>query len=123
KIAPLVSRNQPELKWTSVFLFPMSKMHLYSDFENGKPVGGRIEQVAMVGGIGLLILGIACINFINLSTARSQKRSKEVGVRKVVGASKGNLVQQFLAESILLAVFSGILAIAICMLMLPWFNR
>lgn len=63
----------------------MSKVHLYSEFENGVVAGGKIDKVRLVGGIGLLILLIACINFMHLSTARSQKRSKEVGVRKVIG--------------------------------------
>ncbi|WP_156307432.1 ABC transporter permease [Sphingobacterium endophyticum] len=92
KIKSLVTKNEGYLKWTSVFLYPMSKVHLYSEFENGVVAGGRIDRVRLVGGIGLLILLIACINFMNLSTARSQKRSKEVGVRKVIGAKKKTLI-------------------------------
>lgn len=122
KVEPLVRTNASDLKWSSVFLYPMSKMHLYDRFENGIPVGGQIEQVRLVVGIGLLILLIACINFMNLATARSQKRSKEVGVRKVVGATKRSLIQQFLSESILLAFISGIIAIGVTVLCLPLFN-
>lgn len=123
RLEPLVRKNQPELKYTSVFLFPMGKMHLYSEFTNGQPSGGIIDQVRMVGAIGLLILLIACINFINLTTARSHKRSREIGVRKVVGASKGNLMLQFLSESIVLACIAGLLAIIISTSALPWLNR
>ncbi|PRD52710.1 ABC transporter permease [Sphingobacterium gobiense] len=122
KIQSLLQANAPEKKWMSIFLYPMSKMHLYSRFENGVAVGGKIEQVRLVGGIGLLILLIACINFMNLSTARSQKRSKEVGVRKVVGARKKTLVSQFLFESILLAFLAGIIAIVLTIFFLPLFN-
>lgn len=123
KIKPIVQQHQPILKWTSVFLYPISKTHLYDKFENGVPAGGQIEQVRLVAGIGLLILLIACINFINLSTARSQKRAKEVGVRKVIGAVKGNLIGQFLTESILISTLSGILAIGLAFLAFPIFNK
>src|SRR5699024_8465195 len=123
KIEPIVQQHQPILKWTSVFLYPLSQTHLYSRFENGIPAGGQIEQVRLMSGIGLLILLIAGINFINLSTARSQKRAKEVGVRKVIGAGKGNLIGQFLTESILISTFSGILAIGLAFLALPFFNK
>ncbi|QNL48155.1 ABC transporter permease [Olivibacter sp. SDN3] len=122
KVEPFVRTNASDKEQGSIFLYPMAKMHLYDRFENGIPVGGQIEQVRLVLGIGLLILLIACINFMNLATARSQKRSKEVGVRKVVGATKRSLVQQFLSESILLAFISGIIAIGVTVLCLPLFN-
>jgi putative ABC transport system permease protein len=122
KVEPFIRTNVPDFEGSSVFLYPMSKMHLYDRFENGTPVGGQIEQVRLVAGIGLLILLIACINFMNLATARSQKRSKEVGVRKVVGATKKILIQQFLIESILLAFVSGIIALGLTVLFLPLFN-
>ena len=105
-----------------VFLHPVSKLRLYSKFENGKSAGGRIEVVRLFGVIAALILLIACINFMNLSTARSEKRAKEVGIRKVVGAEKKSLIGQFLVESILLALFAGIIAIAIVQLSLRGFN-
>ena len=82
-----------------VFLHPIAKWHLYSNFENGKVAGGRIAIVITFGIIAAFILLIACINFMNLSTARSEKRAKEVGIRKVVGAGKASLVGQFLGES------------------------
>lgn len=122
KIKPLVTKNADYLKWTSIFLHPMSQAHLYSNFENGLATGGKIEKVRLIGGIGLLILLIACINFMNLSTARSQKRSKEVGVRKVIGATRKKLINQFLFESILLTFIAGIVAIALTVIFLPVFN-
>jgi len=123
KIKPLIRENASYLEWTSIFLYPISKTHLYSRFENGIPVGGKIEQVRLVAGIGFLILLIACINFINLSTARSQKRSKEVGVRKVIGATKKTLVSQFLSESILIAFIAGLISVVLTLISLPLFNR
>jgi len=106
-----------------VFLYELSKRRLYSKFENGKPAGGRIETVRVFAIIAAFILLIACINFMNLSTARSEKRAKEVGIRKVVGAQKGGLVGQFLGESILISFIAALLAIGIVQLSLPAFNR
>ena len=122
KIEPLLRTSEPQLDKSSMFLYPFGKMHLYSRFENGKAVGGKIEQVRLVASLGIIILLIACINFMNLATARSQKRSKEVGLRKTVGAKKGTLVQQFLTESILLAFIAGFLAVVLVLLLLPLFN-
>jgi len=107
---------------TEVFLHPISKWHLYSNFENGKITGGRIEIVRLFGIIAGFILLIACINFMNLSTARSEKRAKEVGIRKAVGAQKISLVFQFLLESLLLVTIAGILSIIAVFLVLPIFN-
>lgn len=107
---------------TEVFLHPISKWHLYSNFENGKITGGRIEIVRLFGIIAGFILLIACINFMNLSTARSEKRAKEVGIRKAVGAQKISLVFQFLLESLLLVTIAGILSIIAVFLVLPVFN-
>jgi putative ABC transport system permease protein len=107
--------------WTH-FLFPLKQWHLYSDFENGKPVGGRIETVRVFGLIAVFILLIACINFMNLSTASSEKRAKEVGIRKVAGAGKGLLIQQFITEAFLTVCIAGILALLIVQLLLPSFN-
>jgi predicted permease len=123
KLASLITKKTNNELKGSLFLYPLAKMHLYSKFEQGIPVGGKIEQVKLVGGIGLLILLIACINFVNLSTARSQKRAKEVAVRKVVGAQRSNLISQFLTESIVLAFISGILAVAFAVCILPIFNK
>jgi putative ABC transport system permease protein len=107
--------------WTH-FLFPLSQWHLYSEFENGKSVGGRIETVRTFGLIAAFILLIACINFMNLSTARSEKRAKEVGIRKAAGAGKGLLIGQFMMEAFLTAGIAGIVALLIVQFALPSFN-
>jgi putative ABC transport system permease protein len=112
-----------EPKW-EMFLYPISHWRLYSNFDNGKENGkGRITFVKLFGIIAAFILLIACINFMNLSTARSEKRAKEVGIRKVVGAQKSSLIGQFISESILLALIAGIIAIGIVQLSLPAFNK
>jgi len=105
-----------------IFLHPLSKWHLYSRFENGKASGGEIETVRLFMIIAAFILLIACINFMNLSTARSEKRAKEVGIRKVSGALQSALVMQFLGESLLISAISGILALLLVQLFLPSFN-
>jgi ABC-type antimicrobial peptide transport system permease subunit len=106
-----------------MFIYPIERWRLYSRFENGKESGGMIEFVRLFGIIAAFILLIACINFMNLSTARSEKRAKEVGIRKVAGAQKSSLVVQFLGESILVALLAGIIALAIVELCLPAFNN
>ena len=108
---------------TEVFLYDLGKMRLYSNFENGKPAGGRITVVKVFALIAAFILLIACINFMNLSTARSEKRAKEVGLRKVVGAKKGSLIAQFLGESVFIAFVAGILALIAVQLSLSAFNE
>ncbi|MEM7185552.1 MAG: ABC transporter permease [Bacteroidota bacterium] len=105
-----------------VFLFPMSKWHLHSEFENGVPVGGRISYVRTFSVIGIFILLLACINFMNLSTAHALKRGKEVGVRKTLGSSKRQLIFQFFTESFLTILFAFGIALALTMLLLPAFN-
>ncbi|HEY6899816.1 MAG TPA: FtsX-like permease family protein, partial [Puia sp.] len=107
---------------TEVFTQPMSRYHLYAKSENGKLVDGRIKTVRLFGIIAGFILLIACINFMNLSTARSEKRAREVGVRKVVGAYRGFLVAQFIGESILIAGIAFIVAILLAALSLESFN-
>jgi ABC-type antimicrobial peptide transport system permease subunit len=111
-----------DARW-EMFLYPVSRWRLYSNFKDGFEDGGRIEFVRMFGIIAVFILLIACINFMNLSTARSEKRAKEVGIRKVVGAQKRALVGQFIGESILLAFLAGIIAVIIVQLSLPGFNK
>ncbi len=106
-----------------VFIHPMAKWRLYSDFENGKNTGGFIKYVRMFGILGLVVLLIACINFINLTTARSEKRAREVGVRKAVGSGRGQLISQFLSESMLIAALAFLLALGIVALALPYFNK
>jgi ABC-type antimicrobial peptide transport system permease subunit len=101
----------------------MDKWHLYSNFVNGKLAGGRIQFVWLFGLIGIFVLLLACINFMNLSTARSEKRAKEVGIRKAMGSMRAQLISQFLAESILVAFLSIILSIVLTLCLLPWFNE
>lgn len=113
----------PDKSTTEVFTYPLKDVYLYSKSENGRYIGGRIEMVRLFSIIAAFILLIACINFMNLSTARSEKRAKEVGIRKVVGAPKSKLVGQFLGESILIAFLAGMLAIVIVEVSLPAFNH
>jgi ABC-type antimicrobial peptide transport system permease subunit len=105
-----------------LFTFPQKDLYLYGSWEDGKLKEGRIKNVKLFAMIGIFILVIACINFMNLSTAKSQKRAKEVGVRKVAGADKASLVGQFLSESILVSLFAGLFALLLVQLTLPVFN-
>jgi putative ABC transport system permease protein len=105
-----------------IFLHPMSKWHLYSEFKNGVNTGGRILFVWLFGIIGLFVLLLACINYMNLSTARSEMRAKEVGVRKTIGSLRIHLIGQFLGESILSVLFAFLLSILWLWLILPVFN-
>ncbi|MFT4203127.1 MAG: ABC transporter permease [Chitinophagaceae bacterium] len=107
---------------TQVFAFPYKDRYLYNKSENGRYVAGRLVTVRLFAVIAGLILLIACINFMNLSTARSEKRAKEVGMRKVVGARRGALIFQFITESIVIALISFIIALGIVVLVLPFFN-
>ena len=122
KIKDIIRKYQPTSK-LQIFLHPMSKWHLYSHFENGQIIGGRIDVVRLLLGIAGIILLIACINFMNLSTAQSQKRAREVGVRKVIGASRLSLITQFLSESVVIASIAGIFALILVTLCLPAFNQ
>jgi putative ABC transport system permease protein len=106
-----------------LFLHPLDRWHLYSDFENGVATGGRIQYVRLFSLIGIFVLLLACINFMNLSTARSQKRAREVGIRKAIGSLRGQLIGQFFSESVLIALFSFVLALAMAQLLLPFFNQ
>jgi len=106
-----------------LFLHPMSRWHLYSEFRNGFNTGGRIQFVWLFGAIGAFVLLLACVNFMNLSTARSEKRAKEVGIRKAVGAVRGQLIGQFFGESLLAAAFAFVLALVLAGVALPYFNR
>ncbi|MET4139249.1 ABC transporter permease [Pedobacter sp. UYP1] len=107
---------------SEAFLHPVSKMHLYDKFENGKSTGGKIDQLRIFLLLAFSILLIACVNFMNLSTARSEKRAKEVGVRKAIGSSRKSLVSQFMLESMLLAVIGMLVAFTLLELSLPYFN-
>ena len=105
-----------------VFLYPLGRQHLYAKFENGIPVGGLIDNLRIFGVIAGLILLIACINFMNLSTARSQKRAKEVGVRKVMGGKRLSLIGLFLGESMMVAFIAGAMALILALMVLPVFS-
>ena len=104
-------------------LFPMDKWRLYSDFKDGKAAGGRIQFIWLFSIIGVFVLMLACINFMNLSTARSEKRAKEVGIRKTVGSLRTQLIKQFLSESVLVALISFVLSIILVVLLMPVFNK
>ncbi len=113
-----------ELKFhPQILLHPMSRWHLYSEWDNGKNVGGRIQFVWLFGIIGLFVLLLACINFMNLSTARSEKRAREVGIRKAVGSLRGQLISQFFSESFLVVFFAFFLSLVLALLVLPTFNE
>ncbi|MFO0507569.1 MAG: ABC transporter permease [bacterium] len=121
QIKYIAKKNREQSKNIEIFLYPLTKMRLYSKFENGVPAGGRIEIIRMLGILGICLIAIACINFINLSTARAQRRTKEVAVRKVAGAFKFSLISQFLCESILTAMGAGVLSLMAAYLLLPAF--
>lgn len=105
-----------------ILLHPIDKLHLYGEFKNGKVAGGRIQFVWLFGIIGGFVLLLACINFMNLSTARSEKRSKEVGIRKTIGSQRNQLVGQFLVESTVVATIALVLSVICVQLSLPFFN-
>ncbi|MEM8998675.1 MAG: ABC transporter permease [Bacteroidota bacterium] len=105
-----------------IFLLPMKDWYLRSNFDEGVQTGGRIRYVWLFGIIGAFVLILACINFMNLSTARSEKRAKEVGIRKSIGSQKGQLIYQFLSESFLVVLFAYVVAIVIVLLSLSGFN-
>ena len=110
-------------KISTYFAFPMNKWHLYSDFKDGKNVGGMIEHVRFFIIIAIIILLIACVNFMNLSTARSEKRAKEVGIRKTLGSDKKQLIIQFFMESMTLVLIAFICSIISVYMLLPSFNH
>jgi putative ABC transport system permease protein len=113
-----------ELKFDyDVLLNPMSKWHLYSNYKDGQPQSGPIQMVRFIGAIGVFVLILACINFMNLSTARSEKRSKEVGIRKTLGSFRRQLVGQFFSESFLVVWIAFVIALLIAYVTLPWFNQ
>ena len=107
----------------ALFLQPMSKWHLYAEFKNGVNTGGSIQYVWMFGIIGVFVLLLACINFMNLSTARSEKRAREVGIRKAIGSLRRQLIYQFLSESLLMVTLAFIIALLLAQLALPFFNQ
>lgn len=118
----MVEKDKVNNKDQSLFLHPMKKWRLYDEFKNWVNIGGRITYVRLFGIIGAFILLIACINFMNLSTARSEKRAKEVGIRKAVGSKRSQLIVQFLSESMLTAGLAFFLSIVLMKLILPFLS-
>jgi ABC-type antimicrobial peptide transport system permease subunit len=125
KIQNIILKHVPEVEESKlrVFLNPMSRWHLYADWDKTGKAGGRIEFVWLFGIIGIFVLLLACINFMNLSTARSEKRAKEVGVRKTIGSAQRQLMSQFFSESLLVSFFSFLLSVALLQLSLSFFNE
>ncbi|RYY15591.1 MAG: ABC transporter permease, partial [Chitinophagaceae bacterium] len=122
RIKTFITEKNAEQKAIS-FLFPLHQWRLYNEFENGKQTGGgRIEQVRLLTAIAWIILLIGCINFMNLATANSQTRSKEVGVRKVLGAGRRTLIIRYFRESILMSLSAGLISIILVIIALPAFN-
>ena len=115
--------DQNESTKIEVGLQPFKDQYLVANFVNGKPQGGRIEYVRIFSGVAIFILLLACINFMNLSTARSGKRAKEVGIRKVIGSSRSHLIRQFLGESVWMALIALVLSLLCVKLLLPYFNN
>lgn len=113
--------HHPDIK-IDLFLHPMSRWHLYGDFNNGVNTGGLITFVWLFGIIGSFVLLLACINFMNLSTARSERRAKEVGIRKVMGSLRTALIGQFYCESIVMTLLALVLACGMVQLSMHWFN-
>ncbi len=124
KNAKLNKAGPNETKYKpAIFLQPLSRMHLYSEFTDGVNTGGRIRYVWLFGIIGGFVLLLACINFMNLSTARSEKRAKEVGIRKAIGSLRRQLIVQFFCESLLVSALAFVIAILLVSLALPFFNE
>ncbi len=122
KLENYIQGKAPESS-AHIFAYPLSEWRLRGNFENGKQSGGRIDAVMLLGLIGIFVLLIACINFMNLATARSERRAREVGVRKVVGAPRSLIIGQFLSEALLMTFLALLLSLLMSRLALPTFNR
>jgi putative ABC transport system permease protein len=126
KIADIKFKNLPKeeaLKENPrLFIQPMDRWHLYSEWKNGQEVRGRIQFVSLFTVIGAFVLLLACINFMNLSTAQSERRAREVGIRKSIGSARSQLIWQFLSESFMVVSLSWFVALALVGFVLPWFN-
>jgi len=123
KILNLIPQHDPSEKGTKLYLESITDMHLYASFLHGKPEAGRINGIYLFSVLAIFILAIACINFMNLSTARAAQRAKEVGVKKVNGAGRGVLMLQFLGEALLMTFFSTLIALVLVKLLIPVFNQ
>jgi len=118
-----MKKEDPPKYKPEFFLHPMSKWHLYGDFKDGVNKGGLIKLVRLFGIGGIFILLLACINFMNLSTARSEKRAKEVGIRKTLGSARSQLIRQFFTEALLVSFIALLLCLIIAQVLLPFFNK
>lgn len=121
-IAKVLELGEEDSKRLQYYLQPFADRYLYSHFENGLPDGGRIKYVQIFSVVAIFILVVACINFMNLATARATIRNKEIGVRKVIGAQRWILVTQFITESILIAAMAMVIAVFVVEITLPFFN-
>ena len=121
-IGGLIKKHGADTRDAELFLHPMNHWRLYNNFENGKEAGGMIDYVRLFSGIAIFILVIACINFMNLATARSEHRAREVGIRKSIGSSRKELILQFVGESIMIAAIAFLVAVVLTELALPLYN-
>jgi putative ABC transport system permease protein len=124
--AKIKDLTKPHLKggWEELMIHPMDRWHLYSNFfKEGRVNAGRIQLVWLFGLIGVFVLLLACINFMNLSTARSAKRAKEVGIRKTMGSLRRQLIMQFTGESMAMTFIALIIALILVLIFLPFFNE
>lgn len=122
-IKEVIMKKDPEDFRRELFLHPLLKWRLTSEFENGKEGEGRMAFVKLFGLIAIFVLVIACINFMNLSTARSERRAREVGIRKSVGSRRHELIFQFIGESLFISMLAFVLAILVAQLVLPYYNN
>ncbi len=122
RIRDLLTRHGETDVPHDLFLHPFLDWRLHSNFENGKASGGMIEYVQMFSAIAIFIVVIACINFMNLSTARSERRAREVGIRKSVGSSRREIIAQFLGESLFISLIAFLIALLLAQLLLPFYN-
>lgn len=118
-----MKRENPPGYKPEFFIHPMSKWHLRGDFTNGMNTGGLIQHVKLFGTAGIFVLLLACINFMNLSTARSEKRAKEVGIRKTIGSARKQLLLQFFSESVLVSFMAFVLCLLLIQLAMPFFDQ
>jgi putative ABC transport system permease protein len=118
-----MKRENPPGYKPAFFIHPMSKWHLRGDFTNGANTGGLIQHVRLFGMAGLFVLLLACVNFMNLSTARSEKRAKEVGIRKTIGSVRSQLIYQFFSESVMVSMIAFFFSLLLVQLALPFFNE
>ena len=123
KLDQLIRKNKLNADEQAHFFYPLSKMHLYGKFQDGQSIGGAIEQIWLFMGLAFGILLIACVNFMNMATAKSERRAKEVGIKKTIGATKASLITQFLIESIVLAFISILVGLALVEAFLPSLNK